>query len=244
MIGCGGGDTAEPSTPAAKSKPAETSTVAAAPAGNSTINGTITYSGVVPTLKPLTTSADPECSAKHTEPMLPEILVLGEGKTMANILVKVKGGLPGGKWPVPSDSVELDQKGCKYIPHVAAVMVGQTFTIKNSDGLLHNVHALPKVNTEFNMAMPANRTEAEKVFEKPEAPFRIKCDVHPWMGAYVEILDHPFHSVTAKDGKFSISGLPAGTYEIEAWHERLGTQSATVTVTDNGTETADFTFTR
>ena len=104
-------------------------------------------------------------------------------------------------------------------------MVGQTLKLKNSDGLLHNVHALPKVNTPFNMAMPANRTEADTKFGKEEGMFLVKCDVHPWMTAYVGVFANPFFAVTGKDGKFSIAGLPPGTYEIEAWHEKLGVKS-------------------
>jgi hypothetical protein len=122
------------------------------------------------------------------------------------------------------------------------VMVGQPFKILNSDGILHNVHSLSKVNKPFNMAMPANRTEAMHTFDKEEGIFMIKCDVHPWMNAFVLVSPHPYYSVTGKDGKFSITGLDAGTYEIEAWHEKLGTQKSTVTVAANDTKTVPFKF--
>jgi hypothetical protein len=122
------------------------------------------------------------------------------------------------------------------------VMVGQPFKILNSDGLLHNVHALPKTNKEFNMAMPASRTEAIETFTKPEPIFKIKCDVHPWMGAYVAVMGHPFFDVTEKDGKFTIKNVPAGTYEIEAWHEKLGTKTQSVTIGADETKSVDFTF--
>jgi hypothetical protein len=138
----------------------------------------------------------------------------------------------------------LDQVGCRYSPHVLGVQVGQTVEIRNSDGLLHNVHGLPKVNASFNRAMPPNVTEYRHVFEQPEAPFLVKCDVHPWMGAWIEVLDHPYFAVSGGDGRFEITGLPAGTYEVEAWHEMLGTRSATVTVADGEAASSDFAFER
>jgi len=121
------------------------------------------------------------------------------------------------------------------------VQTGQPFTILNSDGLLHNVHGLPKINTPFNKAMPAAVTEANYVFDKEEV-FKVKCDVHPWMGAWIGVFAHPFHGVTGTGGSFSLEGLPAGTYEIEALHERLGTVTAAVTVANGETSTHDFVF--
>ncbi len=120
------------------------------------ITGTVTYTGKVPTLKPLAMDADPGCAAKHSGPVPSEVLVLGSGNTMANVMVRVKNAPAGGT--APSTPAVIDQKGCQYSPHVLGIMVNQTLKLKNSDGVLHNVHALPKVNTPFNMAMPANRT--------------------------------------------------------------------------------------
>jgi hypothetical protein len=122
------------------------------------------------------------------------------------------------------------------------VMVNQPFKVLNSDGILHNVHALPKVNPQFNMAMPASRTEAVEDFAKVEGMFVIKCDVHPWMKAYIEVLSHPYFDVTESDGKFVLGGLPAGTYEVEIWHEKLGTQTQKVTVGADETKSIDFTL--
>lgn len=208
-----------------------------------TVTGTVKYDGKVPNLKPLAMDADPACAKKHSGAVPNEALVLGPGQTMGNILVRVSKGLPAGKtWPAPKDPVVMDQDGCQYKPHVMGIMVGQTFKILNSDGVLHNVHSLSKTNKSFNMAMPANRKEATHVFDKEEGVFQIKCDVHPWMSSYVAVMNHPYFAVTKPDGKFSISGLDAGTYEIEAWHEKLGTQKATVTVGASDTKSADFTF--
>ena len=209
-----------------------------------TISGTVTFAGKAPVLRPLDMNAEPVCHKKHGgKPAPNEALVLGTGNTMGNIMVWVSKGLPAGKtWPAPKTPVVLDQKGCQYVPHVMGIMVGQTYRILNSDGVLHNVHALPKINKGFNRAMPATVKEATATFDKPEAVFQIKCDVHPWMSAYVGVFTHPFFSVTATDGKFTISGLDPGTYEITAWHERLGTQTASVTVSGTDTKTQDFKF--
>lgn len=210
----------------------------------STINGTITFTGKPPALKPLSTEAEPACHKKNGgKPAPNEALVLGSGNTMGNILVFVSKGVPAGKtYPAPKTPVTLDQDGCVYKPHVMGIMVGQPYRILNSDGILHNVHTLPKVNPSFNRGQPGTVREMTTSFPKPENVFQIKCDVHPWMQAYIGVFTHPFFSVTGTDGKFSISGLEAGTYEITAWHERLGTQSASLTVTGSDTKTQDFKF--
>jgi plastocyanin len=211
----------------------------------STITGTVVFDGKVPALKPLAMDAEPVCHKKHSgKPAANEALVLGTGNTMANIMVWVSKGLPSGKtWPAPKTPVTLNQDGCVYKPHVMGIMVGQPYRILNSDGILHNVHTLPKLNPSFNRGQPATVKEMTTSFPRPEGMFQVKCDVHPWMNAYVGVFSHPFFSVTGTDGKFTISGLDAGTYEITAWHERLGTQTASVTVGANDTKPTNFKFT-
>jgi plastocyanin len=212
----------------------------AAAAGS--ITGTALYEGKVPALKPLAVAAEPMCAKKH--PTVPnEMLVLGPGNAMANVVVRVVSGLPAGKsYPAPTTPITMDQVGCQYIPHVIGLQVGQPLKVLNNDGVLHNVHALPKINKPFNMAMPPTRKEATETFTKEEGMFVIKCDVHPWMQSYVGVFSHPFFAVTGADGKYTIKDLPAGTYEIEAWHERLGTQKSKVTVGASDTQTAGFKF--
>lgn len=210
----------------------------------SSVSGTITFTGKAPTLKPLAMDADPACAKKHSAPVANELLLLGSGNTMGNILVSVTKGLPAGKkYPAPSTPVVLDQNGCQYKPHVMGIMVGQPYKILNSDGVLHNIHTLPQVNRPFNRAMPATVKEASTSFDKEEPIFHVKCDVHPWMSAYIGVFTHPFFSVTGADGKYTISGLDPGTYELTAWHERLGTQTATITVGASDKKTQDFKFT-
>ena len=209
----------------------------------SSVTGTVTFTGKAPVIRPLAMEADPACAKKHTAPVPNEALVLGNGSTMGNIMVWVSKGLPAGKtWPAPKTPVTLDQRGCQYLPHVMGIMVGQPYRILNSDGILHNIHTLPKINPAFNRGQPATVKEITTTFPKPETLFLVKCDVHPWMSAYIGVYTHPFFSVTSTDGKFTIPGLDAGTYEISAWHEKLGTQTASVTVTGNETKPQDFKF--
>lgn len=216
--------------------------VAAVPlAAVGSVVGTVTYTGKVPNLKPVSMDADPACAAKHSAPVKSDVLVLGPNSTMANVMVRIKGPVAG-TFATPAEAAVIDQKGCHYTPHVLGVQVGQTLKLKNSDGLLHNVHALPKVNTPFNMAMPANRTEAETKFGKEEGMFLVKCDVHPWMTAYVGVFTNPFFAVSGPDGKFAIPRLPPGTYEVEAWHEKLGVKTGSVTVAEGKPTTIDFAF--
>jgi plastocyanin len=202
----------------------------------SSVTGTVIFDGKAPALRPLAMHAG--------KPVPNEMLVLGSGNTMGGIMVWVSKGLPAGKtWPAPKTPVVLDQKGCQYVPHVMGIMVGQPYRILNSDGILHNVHTLPKINPSFNRGQPATVKEVTTAFPKPEGMFQIKCDVHPWMSAYIGVFTHPFYSVTGRDGKFTISGLDAGSYEITAWHERLGTQTASITVGANDTKPQNFKFT-
>lgn len=246
-LGCGGGEQApEPGETAAGEEPAtESASGEAAPTGTARVTGHVIYDGPIPKLQPLSMDADPGCAEKHDQPVEPKVLVLGDDEeSLGNVFVKVTSGLPDAQWPTPEDPVVIDQEGCQYLPHVVGVMAGQPLQFENSDGLLHNVHALPDQNREFNMAMPAERKTAQETFTRPEDMFRIKCDVHPWMNAWVSVMPHPYFATTGPDGNFEISGLPPGTYEVEAWHEKLGTQTATVTVDEGGEATADFTFTR
>lgn len=243
VVACGGSSDREggATSESAQTPAISTAAESTGATGTSSISGTIRFEGAAPRLRPLRMEADPVCEKKHTEDVMPEYFVLGEGNALAHVLVYVTGGLADGSYAVPSEPAVLDQTGCRYSPHVVSLQTGQPFKILNSDGLLHNVHGLPKINTSFNRAMPAAVTEVNFVFNNEEV-FKVKCDVHPWMGAWVGVFDHPFHGVTGIDGSFSLEGLPAGTYDIEALHERLGTLTAQVTVADGENATHDFVF--
>ena len=210
------------------------------------VQGKITFDGNAPKMKPLRMDADPVCVANNEIQPRKEWLVLDENNGVKNVLVFVKESKSGTLVDidyVPKDKAVIDQKGCVYVPHVLGIMVGQQLDILNSDGTLHNIHALPKVNKEFNKAMPRSKKQMSVTFDKVEAPFKVKCDVHPWMGAFVGVFEHPYFAVTDDSGSYTISGLAPGKYVVEAWHEKLGSQTADLTVDDSGA-TQNFTFTK
>lgn len=210
------------------------------------VKGTIVFEGDAPPMRPISMSADPVCEAHHgDEQPLSEVLVLGPGQTMGNILVRIVAGLPEGEtYPTPEEPLILTQAGCLYNPRVFAIHVGQKLRILNPDGTLHNVNCKPKANTPFNRAMPKTLESLEVEFTEVEDPFEFGCDVHPWMRAFCAVVDHPYFDVTAEDGAFHIEGLKPGAYTVEAWHEFLGPQTAEITVPEEGDATVDFTFTR
>jgi plastocyanin len=214
--------------------------VDAATAGN--IDGVVSFDGVAPKNESIRMNADPVCVKENPTPQTQETYEVADGK-LANVFVYVKDGLGNFSYDAPAGPMEIDQKGCRYHPHVFGMRVGQKLVIVNSDPTLHNIHAIPqKGNTEFNTGQPIQNMKTEHVFTTKEVMVPFKCDVHGWMNAYVGVLDHPYFAVTGPDGKFSLKGLPPGTYTIEAWHEKAGTQTAQVTIGAKETKEANFTF--
>ena len=187
-------------------------------------------------------NSDPACVELATDTQTEYFVVGGEGG-LGNVFVYVKEGLGGRSFPTPSEPIVLDQQGCRYRPHVFGIQVGQPLEIVNSDMTLHNIHATPANNDEFNTGQPIQGMRFERMFDSPEVMVPFKCDVHGWMNAYAGVLDHPYFSVTGEDGGFDISNLPPGDYVIEAWHERLGTQTQNVTVGEGASAELNFTFT-
>jgi plastocyanin len=224
--------------------PAAATPAAAAPvvADAATLSGTVKFAGTAPKAAAIQMSADPYCQSQHPngQGAEDEEVVVGAGGELANVLVYVKNA-PNGA--MPSAPATIDQKGCRYYPHVQAVMVGQQIQIKNDDATLHNIHAMPAVNTAFNEGQPVQGMVANKKFDKVEmTPFRIKCDVHGWMKSFMAVMPHPYFSVSKMDGAFSIPNLPPGTYTIVAWHEKYGQQEQQVTVGPKETKQIAFSF--
>jgi plastocyanin len=185
--------------------------------------------------------SDPNCATQGSG-ATDESVVVGANGALQNVFVYVKDGLGDLRFPVPTAAAVIDQKGCKYIPHVLGAQVGQPVEIVNSDPTLHNVHAIPKANQEFNTGQPIQGMKHMHTFSTKEVMVPFKCDVHGWMRAYIGVLDHPFFAVTGPDGSFSLRGLPPGTYTIEAWHETLGTQTQTVTIAAKESKDVAFAF--
>jgi plastocyanin len=233
VAGCGGGAKEEASSeaPAAAAPAADT-----ANAGG--VNGSVTYAGA-DTDTPIAMNADPVCASLHQQPVDTNEIALKDGK-LGNVFVYVKSGLEGKSFPAPAEKKELDQVGCQYTPRVMGLQVGQPLSIKNTDATLHNVHALPTANTEFNQAQPQGLPPFDKTFDKPEVAVHVKCDVHPWMTSWVGVVDNPYYAVSGDDGAFSIKDLPPGKYTLEAWHEKLGTKTQEVTIAPH--QTVDVTF--
>jgi plastocyanin len=204
------------------------------------VTGKAVLDGPAPKPKEINMKAVPQCAALHADPVFDESIVAGAGGELKNGVVYVKDGNKLGG-TVPPTPVELDQKGCVYTPHVVAVMVGQELKAKNSDGFLHNVHGLAKDNGEFNFPQQQKGQENKIDATKAVETYKVKCDVHPWMAAWVVVLDHPYSAVTGDDGQFTIKGLKDGKYTLVAWQEKLGMQEAQIEVKD-GKATADFKF--
>ncbi|HXV27876.1 MAG TPA: carboxypeptidase regulatory-like domain-containing protein [bacterium] len=207
-----------------------------------TVTGKVSFTGTAPAPQAINMNADPTCAKLHSEPVYTEEVVVNPNGTLKHVFVYVKEGLEGGTYPTPSEAIVMDQKGCHYDPHVFGIQVNQPLTIVNSDATLHNVHGMPKESREFNLGMPIQGMKLNRKFDKPEIMVKFKCDVHPWMSAYAGVLPHPFFSVTDEQGAFEIQDLPAGSYTIEAWHEKYGPQTQQVTVDESGTQTVDFSF--
>ncbi len=240
---CGGQSQPTENAPAGTA-PASAPAAPAAPPplpGASTVTGTIKFEGTAPTARVIQMTSDPLCMPEGGSTS--EVILVGPANGLQNVFVYVKEGLGDRTFSAPTTPVVLEQKGCKYFPHVFGVQVGQQVQIINSDPTLHNVHAVPKANAEFNFGQPAKVPASTRSFEKPEVMVPFRCDVHGWMSAYGGVVPHPFFAVSKPDGSFEIKGLPSGTYTIEAWHEQLGVKTQSVTVDGTSSATVGFAFT-
>jgi len=237
VAACGGSPPAQQETAA---PPAQNAPPPPLP-GESTITGRIKYEGTAPTPRVVRMTSDPLCMPEGGS-VRSDVLLVGADNGLQNVFLYVKDGLGDRTFQAPTTPVVLDQVGCRYTPHVFGVQVGQPVDIVNSDPTVHNVHAIPKANTEFNFGQTAKGQRNLRTFDKPEVMVPFRCDVHGWMNSYAGVVAHPFYAVSNADGTFEIKGLPAGTYTIEAWHERLGTQTQTVTVDGTAAATSEFAF--
>jgi plastocyanin len=208
------------------------------------ITGTITLKGTPPKEKDITPlKDDPTCGKLHTEMPTTHFYVVGAKGELADVVVSVQGA-KGPSTGASASPVVMDQKGCEYVPQIFAVQTEQKIQVKNSDPVLHNVHDLPTVagNKEQNMAQMPNGADLTFSFAKPEEFLKFKCDVHPWMFAWVSVFDHPYFAVSAKDGTFKISNVPAGKYTLKVAHRKAGTATQEIEVKDGAPTKVEFTL--
>jgi len=187
------------------------------------LKGRITLEGKAPKDKVIDMSGDPTCMKLNPGKVLDNFLAVAKDGSIPNVFVYIEGPALSGTRSNPSaEKVFLNQKNCRFSPKVVGVLAGQKISIHNDDPTLHNVHAIAKVtgNREFNLGMPFQGMTVKKVFKAPEMMMRVKCDVHPWMRAYIAVMDHPFFMTTGSDGAFDLKGVPAGNYELRVWHPR------------------------
>jgi plastocyanin len=208
-----------------------------------TVSGVVRFSGKVPKRRKISTDSDPACAKMHAEKeLLSETVLVNDDGTLRNVFVWISKGLEGKTFPMPSDPVILDQNGCTFVPHIQGVRAGQSITVRNSDATTHNIHSLPKLNESFNFSQGEQGSTKTVTFKRQEVMVYVKCDIHPWMSAYLGVVDHPYFAVTADGGTFEIKDLPAGTYTLSAWHEKYGILEQPVTVADGASRNLEFTF--
>jgi len=216
--------------PAPAATPIDPSTVA-------TVSGTVKLDGAAPKGAKIDMSQDPACKGANTAET-----VVADGGKLANVFVYVKDGLGSRTFDTPKDPVVIDQQGCRYHPHVLGVMTGQDVQIKNDDQTTHNIHPTPKDNREWNESQPPGSAAITKNFAREEIMLPVKCNQHPWMKMYLNVVKSPFLAITDASGKYELKGLPPGTYTIAFVQEKLGEQTQQVTVAPKDSKTVDQSF--
>jgi hypothetical protein len=241
IASCGGGDDnglPPPPEGGAASAGGGTSYNDAMAKATATVTGKIGFEGTPPPNEKVQMSSDPYCQQRAADyPTLETVKVKDGG--LENVIIYVSSGSTGSYAP-PAEAKEIDQNNCHYIPHVFTLMTNQPVKIKNSDMTLHNIHAWAEKNPPFNVGQPVQGMVNETKFSNPEVPLPVKCDVHKWMGAFVGVFDHPWHTVSKEDGTFELK-LPPGNYELTAWHEKFGKKTVMVQVADNDKKEVTFT---
>jgi plastocyanin len=206
-----------------------------------TIAGEVRFEGAVPAQTVLQVGSFAECAAQHSGPVLAGDVLVHDGR-VENAIVYVSEGLGDRVFAVPDAAVVIDQQGCLFVPRVAAAQVGQEVRFLNSDPLPHNVHGTPQRSRGWNFMLGVKGASRATTVGAPEPVIEIKCDVHPWMKAYLGAFDHPYFAVTGRDGRFTLENVPPGTYVVTVWHERFGTRSTSVELPPTETRSIVVTF--
>ncbi|HVG27738.1 MAG TPA: carboxypeptidase regulatory-like domain-containing protein [Acidobacteriaceae bacterium] len=231
--------------PSSEAAPAPASTPAVTffhpdPATAGTISGRVRFTGPKPAHMPIDMSEDPACVSAHKGKSFDESLQTGPGNGVQNAFVYVKSGLEGKTFAVPPTPVTIDQRGCSFQPRVLGIQTGQQFEVINSDPVTHNIHPMAETNQAWNHSQGPGDPPIHRKFSKPEIMIPVKCNIHPWMHAFLGVLDHPFFAVTTDNGSFTIPNLPPGTYTIAVWQEKLGSREQQITVAPHSTNTLNF----
>ena len=211
--------------------------------GTAVIKGRVLVRGVVARRKPIAIDHIPGC--KGHEPPLPEDVIAADDGGLQNVVCYVARGMDSSHFqPLPEEPAILDQVGCTYVPHVMLMRTGQQLVIRNTDDIRHNVNASPwrRKNEQFNQLVTKGEPDLEVSFGEQEVGIRFGCDIHPWMHAYVTVLDHDFADITGADGTYEIKGLPPGPLVFEVWHEEFGTQTIELDLQAGQTVELDWTY--
>ena len=209
------------------------------PARAGSIVGKVTYAGPAPAPKTITVTKDKDVCSREPHP--DETLVVAADKGLANVVVYIKDAPAAPKMAIPVKNPELDQRSCKFHPHVQIIPAGSTMDVLNNDGILHNIHTYPKNNTPVNQAQPKFKTRMSLKFDKPDT-VKLTCDVHTWMNGWLIVAPHAWYTVSGPDGTFKLDNVAPGTYTLSYWQETLGSQTAQVTVPATGEAKADFAY--
>lgn len=239
LVSCG----QKQETPGGEATPANPAAQAVDAATAGSIMGTVKLDGTPPKMKIINMAAEPDCAKDHANsPAMTQDVLTGENGALENVVVYLQGDFSGYKFDEPTTPVTIDQKGCMYEPHVLALRTGQPLDVVNSDPVTHNIHPVPKDNREWNESQPPGASPIMQSFAREEVAIPVKCNVHPWMKAYMAVLNNPYFQVTGKDGSFDLKDVPPGTYKLIAWHELYGMQEQDITVGPKESKAATFTF--
>jgi Polysaccharide lyase family 4, domain II len=222
-------------SPGVNAKPIDTTT-----AGS--ISGTVHLDGAAPKLKSLNMAAEPACAKQHSTPAMTQEALVGKDGALENVVVYLKGDFGQYKFAPPPTPVTITQKGCMYEPHVLALETRQSLQVVNDDPVTHNIHPLPMDNREWNESQPPGAAPIDQEFAHEEVAIPVKCNIHPWMKAYIAVFNHPYFQVTGTDGSFNLKNVPPGTYTLVAWHELYGTQQQSVSIGPKEEKTIPITF--
>jgi plastocyanin len=228
---------AQPAATPEATQPAAAPAAPIDPATVASVNGTVKLDGAAPKAAKIDMSQDPACKGANAAET-----IVADGGNLANVFVYVKEGFGDRTFDVPKDAVTIDQQGCRYHPHVLGAMTGQNIQIKNDDPTTHNIHPTPASNREWNESQPPQAAPIVKSFAREEVMLPVKCNQHPWMKMYVNVVKSPFYAVTGPDGKYEIKGLPPGDYTLAFVQEKLGEQTQKVTLAAKDSKTVDQSF--